>query len=209
MYHLYGFFSQHTMKSLYVLDALAEECGTAFEFHFVDLTKGEHKTEAFGKLTPAGKVPVLEHKGMTLFESDAICRYVADSEYSALFPQDKAKRAQVDQWMEFFANQPGRWLNTIFFEKIIKPGAGWGESNQASIDESIKFLHQQLPVLDKHLANTRWLANNTLSLADLTALAYIEQCGPIGFPLADYTHIKEWFDRMEALPSVARTRGRL
>lgn len=209
MYHLYGFFSQHTMKPLYVLDALADECGTAFEFHFVDLIKGEHKTEAFDKLTPVGKVPVLEHKGMTLFESGAICRYVADSEYSALFPQDKAKRAQVDQWMEFFASHPGRWLNTIYFEKIIKPSAGWGESNQASIDEAIKFLHQQLPVVDKHLANTRWLANNTLSIADLTALAYIEQCGPIGFPLADYAHIKEWLDRMEALPSVARTRGRL
>jgi len=209
MYHLYGYFTQNSLKPLYVLDALEEECGTDFEFHFVDLAKGEHKTEDFGKMTPVGKVPVLKHDGMTLFESGAICRYLADSEYSALFPQDKAKRAQVDQWMEFFSCHPGRWLNSIYFEKIIKPKAGMGESNQASIDEALKFLHMQLPIVDAHLANTRWLANNTLSIADFTALAYIEQCGMIGFPLADYSHIKEWFDRMEAQPSVARTRGRL
>lgn len=209
MYHLYGFFTQNTMKPLYVLDALAEECGTDFEFHFVDLAKGEHKNEDFGRMTPVGKVPVLEHKGMTLFESGAICRYVADAEYSALFSQDKAKRAQTDQWMEFFSCHPGRWLNTLYFEKIIKPKMRIGESNQASIDEALKFLQLQLPVVDEHLAKTEWLANNTLSIADLTALAYLEQCSLVGFPLADYAHIKDWFDRMEALPSVVRTRGRL
>lgn len=209
MYHLYGFSTQNTMKPLYVLDALMEECGTAFEFHYVDLTRGENKTESFRRMTPVGKVPVLEHNGMTLFESGTICRYVADSEYSAMFPQDKPKRAQVDQWMEFFSCHPGRWLTTVYFEKIIKPKARLGDSNQASIDAALKLLRLQLPVVEAHLANTRWLANNTLSIADLTALAYLEQCAVIGFPLGDYRHIKEWFDRMEALPSVARARGRL
>lgn len=209
MYHLYGFFTQNTMKPLYVLDALKEECGTNFEFHFVDLGKGEHKTDAFARMTPVGKVPVLEYNGTTLFESGAICRFLADAENSVLFPGDQVKRAQVDQWMEYFSCHPGRWLNSIFFEKIIKSKAGLGESNQASIDEALKFLHIQLPVVDAHLANSRWLANNSLSIADFTALAYIEQCGPVGFPLADYRHINEWFGRMEALPSVARARGRL
>lgn len=209
MYRLYGYFTQNSLKPLYVLDALEEECGTDFEFHFVDLAKAEHKTEEFRKMTPVGKVPVLEHNGATLFESGAICRYLADSEYSALFPQDKVKRAQVDQWMEFFSCHPGRWLSSLFFEKVIKPKAGMGESNQASIDEALKFLHMQLPIVDAHLANTRWLANNTLSIADFAALAYLEQSGLTGFPLADYGHIKEWFDRMEELPSVALTRGRL
>lgn len=209
MYHLYGFYTQNSMKPLYVLDALAEESGTAFEFHFVDLSKGENKTEAFAKLTPVGKVPVLEHNGQSLFESGAICRYVAAAENSALFPLDKMQRAQVDQWMEFFSCHPGRWLTSIFFEKIIKPMAGFGEPNVANIEEATKFAHQQFEILDTHLGSSRWLANNALSIADLTALAYVEQCGQIGFPLADYPQVKAWFDRLEALPSVARSRGRI
>lgn len=197
MYHLYGFYTQNSMKPLYVLDALAEECGTEFEFHFVDLAKGENKTESFGKLTPVGKVPVLQHSGVGLFESGAICRYVADAENSALFPKDKMQRAQVDQWMDFFSCHAGRWLTSIFFEKIIKPMAGYGDPNPATVEESSKFAHQQFAMLDKHLTDSRWLANNTLSIADLTALAYVEQCGQIGFPLADYAQVKEWFDRMQ------------
>lgn len=209
MYHLYGFFTQNSMKPLYVLDALQEDCGTKFEFHFVDLAKAEHKTESFSKKTPVGKVPVLEYDGTFLFESGAICRFLADAENSELFPQNKGKRAQVDQWMEYFSCHPGRWLNTIFFEKIIKPKAGLGETDEASIEEAHRFLGMQLPIVDAHLTDNRWLANNALSIADLTALAYIEQTAMIGFSLSDYPHIKEWLDRMEALPSVARARGRL
>ena len=73
MYRLHGFYTQNTMKTLYVL----EELGVDFEYCFVDLMKGENRTDAFRAMTPVGKVPVLEHDGEFLFESGAICRYVA------------------------------------------------------------------------------------------------------------------------------------
>ena len=130
MYRLHGFYTQNTMKTLYVL----EELGVDFEYMFVDLMQGENRSDAFRAMTPIGKVPVLEHAGEFLFESGAICRYVASVEHSPLLPADKLQRARVDQWMTFFTCHPGRWLTEIYFEQIIKPMAGMGETNIAACD---------------------------------------------------------------------------
>ena len=59
MYRLHGFFTQNTMKPLYVL----EELGVDYEFSFVNLMTGENRSDSFRKMTPATKVPVLEHDG--------------------------------------------------------------------------------------------------------------------------------------------------
>jgi glutathione S-transferase len=113
MYRLYGSFTQNSMKPVYVL----EELGVDFEYCFIDLMKGETRTDDFRRMTPAGKVPVLEHDGEFLFESGPICRYVASVEKSPLYPADKLQRARVDQWMTFFTCHPGRWLTKLYFER--------------------------------------------------------------------------------------------
>ncbi len=205
MYRLHGFFTQNSMKTLYVL----EELGVEYEFRFVDLTKGENRTDSFRKMTPAGRVPVLEHDGEFLFESGAICRYVSSVEKSALYPADKLQRARVDQWMTFFTCHPGRWLMRIFFEQVIKPRAGMGETDTAACDEAVKFAHQQLRIVDDWLEHTDWLANDALSIADPFALAYVEQVHAIDFPLDDHPRVKAWLDRMEARDATARARARV
>jgi glutathione S-transferase len=203
MYRLHGFFTQNSMKPIYVL----EEMGVDFEFSFVDLMKGENRTDSFRNMNPFGKVPVLEHDGEFLFESGAICRYVAGAEKSPLYPADKLQRARVDQWMTFFTCHPGRWLNEIFFEKIIKPKAGLGETDAARCEEAAKFAHQQFKMLDSWFENTDWLANDAPSIAEPFALAYVEQTHAIGYPLDGYPRVKNWFARLEARDSTARARA--
>lgn len=48
-----------------------------YEYVFVDISKGEHKSEDFKKLQPFVKVPVLDDDGFIIFESRAICKYLA------------------------------------------------------------------------------------------------------------------------------------
>ena len=205
MYRLYGFTTQNTMKPLYAL----EEIGADFEFQFVDLTQGEQTTEEFRKKTPIGKVPLLEHEGEYLFESGAICRYVANVENSPLYPQNKIERAKVDQWLDFFVCHLGRWLVTLYWQQVLKPSLGLGETDQAACEEAVTFAHKQFELLDSLLATSDWLANDSLSIADMCAFAYVEQCGPVEFPMDDYPNVKAWFDRIENLDSVARARARL
>jgi len=202
MYVLHGFFTQNTMKTLYVL----EELGVEYEFRYVDLARGEQRGEAFLRMTPAGRVPVLEHDGQFLFESGPICRYVASVEHSPLFPADKLERARVDQWMTYFTCHPGRWLTRIFFEKMVKPLAGMGDPDPAVIAESEKFVAQQLKGVDNWLQDHDWLANDVFSIAEPFALAYLEQAHVVGFALDPFPNVQAWLARLEARESTARAR---
>jgi glutathione S-transferase len=205
MYRLHGFFTQNTLKTLYVL----QELGVDYEFCFVNLMTGDNRTDVFRNMTPAGKVPVLEHDGEFLFESGSICRYVASVEKSPLYPADKLQRARVDQWMTFFTCHPGRWLTKLYFEKIIKQAANMGEPDEAGCEEAVKFASQQLKIVERWLENTEWLANDAFSIAEPFALAYVEQARAVDFPLDDLPRVKSWFERLEARDSTARARAQV
>ena len=205
MLKLYGFFTQNTLKTLYVL----EELGSDYEFEFVNLGKGEQRSESFARMTPVGKVPLLEHDGDYIFESGAICRYVANVADSPLYPADKMQRAQVDQWMDFFSCHLGRWLTALYFEAVIKPKFGLGDPDVEGIKEARGYAVRQFKMLDGLLENSDWLANNALSIADLFAFAYIEQHRVIDLALNDYPNVVAWFERMESRNSIASARAKL
>jgi glutathione S-transferase len=48
-----------------------------YELIFVDIAKGDQNSVDYKKLQPFGKVPVLEDDGFFMFESRAICKYLA------------------------------------------------------------------------------------------------------------------------------------
>ncbi|MCB0414171.1 MAG: glutathione S-transferase family protein [Bdellovibrionales bacterium] len=202
MYKLMGYNTQNTMKALYVL----EELGVDYEFQLIDLSKGEQRSESFLNLTPIGKVPVLSHENHTLFESGAICRYIANVENSQLYPQNKFERAQVDQWMDFFSCHLGRWLSALYFEKVIKSMVGLGSADPKKCEDAIKFCEMHLPQVDKWLETHKYFANDKLSIADLFAFAYIEQAYEIDFPLNNYKHLHQWFEEMKSKNSISQAK---
>ena len=202
MYHLYGFYTQNTLKVLYVLETL----GTDYDFKFMDLFKGEHKQENFLKLNPVGKVPVLQVGDDSIFESAAICRYIANQAQSPLYPGDNLQRAKVDQWLDFFSNHLGRWLSTLFFENVIKNKAGMGDPDAEKCEEAQKFTLQQMAVVDAHLAVNAYLAGDNLTIADLFAFAYVEQVETFDFSWDNFPNAKAWFDALNSQDAIKRAR---
>jgi glutathione S-transferase len=82
---------------------LLEELEAPFESVEVDLSKGSHEEESFLAVNPFAKIPALVDGDLTLFESAAICTYLADK-YSVkdFIPAPRTKeRALHDQWMYF------------------------------------------------------------------------------------------------------------
>jgi len=205
MYHLFGFSTQNTLKPLYVM----EELGVDFDFKYMDLFKGEQKDENFLKLNPVGKVPVLQFDGESLFESGAICRYVANEEKSSLYPEDPFKRAKVDQWMDFFSIHLGRWLSTLFFEKVLKEKADLGPVNVEKCAEAVKFAEQQMGIIDKILTENTYLSGDQLTIADLFAFAYIEQVKTCDFSLTPFPHVNAWMEKLDQRDSIKRARQRI
>lgn len=199
---LYGFFTQNSRKPLYVLC----ELGVDFEFEFVDLSTGVQRSEEFLAKSPVGKVPVLEHDGKFLFESGAICRYAANVTGSELYPNDPLQRAYVDQWLDFFVCHLGRWTTKLYFEIVIKPKFDLGPVDEDSLEEARKFAKEQFKLVNEVLEDSDWLANDALSIADLAAFAYVEQCADVDYDLGPYPNVIDWMNRIESRGSIAKAR---
>lgn len=205
MYRLYGIPTQNTLKVAYVLDAV----GVEYEFQFINLAKGEQKTEAFLKINPIGKVPALKHNDTCLFESNSICRYIARVEKSSLYPNDLLTKTQNDQWLDFFSNHLGRWLSTLFFEKCLKPQMGVGEPNISKCDEALNFINQQFPPIEKHLKEVKFFGGSQLSITDFVAFAYLEQTIPLKFDMTLYPKTHDWLKHMGLLESIKKTKTKV
>ncbi|HEX2581516.1 MAG TPA: glutathione S-transferase family protein [Dongiaceae bacterium] len=77
--------------------ALAEK-GVEYDLVNVDMMKGEHKEPGHMTRHPFGKVPAFAHNGTTIYETDAILRYIDDAFPGAkLLPADLQKRTRANQ----------------------------------------------------------------------------------------------------------------
>lgn len=207
MYQIHGFGpSFNTTKVLYV----AEELGIDYAYSELDLSKGEHKTPEHMRRHPLGKTPTLEHDGRPLFESSAICRYLASVENSALYPaSDLFQRAVIDQWIDFHTCHLGRWLGTLLFERVVREKFGMGEKKADVEREAVGFIAEQLTCVNDHLSRNAYLAGDAISIADPFAFAYLETTAMSDVALSDYPHVAKWLDAYQARDSVRRARARL
>lgn len=169
----------------------ASAIGQNFEYVHLDLTKGEHKSENYLSINPIGKVPALEDEGFCLYESNAICRYLADKNNSPLYPKDLQQRAIVDQWMDFGSHHILSNMGKVLFNKMFAPSMGV-EPDLQSMADGEKFLKQLLPAVENQLAKTKMLTGEAMSLADIVMIAALDPFEMIKFDLAPYPHISAW-----------------
>lgn len=200
MYTIHGInISSNTTKTVYV----AEAAKLDYEFVPVDLASAGHKSPEHMKRHPFGKIPTLTHNNRSLFESNAICAYLASVENSGLYPLDDMwQKALVDQWTLFFTNHLGRHLNTYAFEKAAKVKYGFGTPDEILQAEALEFMLQQLPVVNDHIEKNTWFLENTISIADYVAFAYFETTEMAEFSLGDYPAIETWYNNIKGSDAV-------
>lgn len=140
----------------------------------VDLKKGEQKKPQFLAMQPFGQVPVLQDGALTLFESRAIVRYIAEK-YAAqgtigLLGKSLAERAVIEQWMEVEShtyNPPSSFMVfQLAFARIPQ--------NQAEIAKNEKKFSKVLDVYEKRLSESKYLGGDEFSIADLSHLPNTE-----------------------------------
>ena len=207
MFQIHGInISSNTTKTIYT----AEELGLDYEYINMDLSKGEHKSPEHMTRHPLGKLPTLTHNGNALFESGAICRYMANVSDLKLYPaDDHLKRGRIDQWMDFFSTHSGRWLNAYAFEKVAKVKYGFGEPNKQVEEEAKGFLDQQLPAVDAHLAKAQYFCGDQISIADPFAFAYMEMAEMAELPMDAYPYLQKWYQDFAVRETVKRAKQSL
>jgi glutathione S-transferase len=163
------------------------------EVVFVDLAKGAHKHADFLALNAFGQVPVIDDNGVVLADSNAILVYLAHKYGKGRWlPTDPTGAAQVQRWLSAAAGPihagPGTArLITVF-------GAPY------NADDVIARSHSVLKVIDQHLGDSVYLAGDTPTIADVAGYTYIAHAPEGNVSLEDYTHVRAWLARIEALP---------
>ena len=84
-----------------------------FDVTYIDL---RNKPDWFLKISPHGKVPVLQVDGVALFESNAIAEYLDETVAPRLHPEDALERARHRAWTDFIPDLAGA-LNGITYSQ--------------------------------------------------------------------------------------------
>ncbi|MDR5876757.1 glutathione S-transferase family protein [Caballeronia sp. LZ032] len=171
-----------------------EQLGLPYVWHEVDMMNGATRTEAFRKINPNGKVPVLiidEHT--ILSESNAILCYLADG--TPLLPDDRLERAQVLQWMFFeqYSHEPYIAVARFILQFLKQP-------DDARLPDRIAGSYRALDVMEQHLATRTFFVGERYTVADIALYAYTHVANEANVDLSRYPAIRAWLDRVRAQP---------
>ena len=179
--------SGNCQKVKWVCDRLSQP----YTWIAVDILKQESRTPQFLKLNSAGQVPVVEFDdGRTLAQSNAIIRYLARD--SGLIPGEAYAAAKMDEWLfwEQYSHEP--YIAVCRFQMVYL-----GRSASDLDPDKVERGYAALARMERHLATPRFLAGETLSLADIALLAYTRLAHEGGFLLGDYPSVRRWIGDAE------------
>ncbi|KAF5339184.1 hypothetical protein D9611_011203 [Ephemerocybe angulata] len=165
-----------------------------FKLVQVDYLKNEHKSPAFLEKQPFGQVPYLDDDGYIIYESRAICRYIAEKyadQGTALIPRDLKAKGLFEQAASVELSNFDYYATRAVFEVVYKPKLGL-VPDSAVFDSLVATLEQKLDAYDRILSKQKYLSGDEVTLADLFHLPYA-----VSLPEAGV-------NAMEVRPNVAR-----
>ncbi|KRE08500.1 glutathione S-transferase [Bosea sp. Root670] len=169
----------------------------------VDIARKEHRTEAFTRLNPAQRLPVLElDDGTALAETIAICRYLeALHPQPPLFGRDAKEQATIEMWnrrveLGLFASVAAIFRHSHpSMAELEDQVPEWAEANRDQMDDHLWLIELQL-------AANPFICGEALTVADITAGIAIDFMKPSRVPLPeDFVHIRRWHGALSARPS--------
>ena len=159
---------------------------------------------------PFGRVPVLDHDGFLLYETQAILRYLDRVlPNPALTPADLRRAARMDQVMNV-----NDWYlfqgvaNVIVFHRVIGPRLMGLTPDEAAIEAAMPKARAVLEELARLLGGQPFFAGEAISLADLLVapqLGFLKQTPEWSVLGAPHKNLAAWLARMEARPSLKAT----
>ena len=176
----------------YKVRLLLELIDRTYKWIEVDTRRGETRTEAFLKMNPNGKIPVLRlEDSRCLPESNAILYYL--SQGTSFFPADPYDAACTLQWMFFeqYSHEPYIAVNRSIIHIHKK-----AEQNAELIRQNDVRGHAALQVMESHLNGRSFFVGERYTIADIALYAYTHLAPEGHFDLERYPALREWLDRV-------------
>lgn len=208
---LYSLGTPNGQKITIMLEELLAlgEIGAEYDAHLIKIGEGEQFSSGFVEINPNSKIPALfdADTGNRVFESGAILLYLADK-FGHFLPKDIAARTEVLNWL-FWLQGSAPYL-----------GGGFGhfyayapEKFEYPINRFTMEVKRQLDVLDRELAEHRYLGGDEYSIADIATwpwygnLVLGESYGAGEFlDVESYSHVRRWAQDILQRPAVQRGR---
>ena len=206
-------YTANTPNGLKIPMAL-EEMGVPHVLHKLDLSRNDQKQPDFLRINPNGRIPAIvdhdapgAHGPLSVFESGAILFYLAEK-FGALLPTDPARRAECMSW--------------LFWQMGSAPylGGGFGHfyayapfKIEYAIDRFAMEVKREMDVLDRRLAESRFIAGDAYTIADIAiwpwygalAKGLLYEAGEF-LEVHTYTHVQRWAEELAQRPAVKRGR---
>ena len=193
-YHPLSSFCHKVLVALYELDL-------PFERHVLDLGDATVR-DAFHRLWPTGKMPVLEDDGRVVAESSIIIEHLGlrHAPARSLLPVDPEEALEVRLWdrlMDLYVMHP---MQAVIADRLrAEP-----DRDALAVAEAKRRLSMAYGMLEKRLEGRDWLAGGAFSMADCAAAPSLFFAATLlPFP-ASHCGLAAYLDRLMARPSFAR-----
>jgi glutathione S-transferase len=153
----------------------------------------------FLALNPNAKVPVLIEDGFVLWESNTVCRYLANRQGgSSLLPSDPQGRARVEQWMDWQATELNTAWRYPFLSLIRKSPA---HQDPKTLTESVTTCNQLMAILDAQLTATgACVAGDSFTLADVAVGMATHRWFAMPMERPDLPAVTAYYERLSSRP---------
>ncbi len=184
--------SANVQKVLWTL----EELGVPYTRENVGGSFGGNRDADFLAMNPMGLVPVIRDGDVTMFESNAIVRYLsARFRPGLLRPDEHRQLAMAEQWMEWQQQAFAPAVNTIFINTVRTLPEN---RNAAAVAAAEKSAVEALKIADAHLARNDWFAGSAFSFGDIVMGTFLWRYMGLDCTKPDMPHVREWFEAVEA-----------
>jgi glutathione S-transferase len=178
-----------------------EELGLPYTVQPVDLGAGDQKQDWFLRINPNGRIPAIVDRGnddFAVFESGAILVYLAEMT-GQLLPADPKARSVTMQWLMFQMGGLGPMMGQAnVFHRY------WQEKIPPVIARYQNESRRLLEVLDGRLAESRYLAGDDYTIADIANWCWARTHEWSGVSVEGLDHLQRWLAAIAERPAVQR-----
>lgn len=208
---LYSLGTPNGQKVTIMLEELLAlgETGAEYDAHLIRIAKGDQFSSGFVEINPNSKIPALldVETGSRVFESGAILLYLSEK-FGRFLPKNAAARTEALNWL-FWLQGSAPYL-----------GGGFGhfyayapEKFEYPINRFAMEVKRQMDVLDRELAERRFLGGDEYTIADMAVWPwYGGLAAGVIYDAAEflqvesYKNLQRWTNEIRERPAVARGR---
>lgn len=191
--------SSNVMKVLWVLG----EIGQPYERIDVGGSFGRTGTPEYRAMNPTGLVPTLQEGDFTLWESNAIVRYLATvhASGSSMWPAEPRVRAGIDRWMDAQQTQLNRPMTVVFWGLVRTPEA---ERDMKTIEAGIADTAKAFGLIEAELRKHPYVAGDDFTICDIPWGVHAHRWFNIdyqGLTRPELPALRAWYERLCERPT--------